>query len=461
MTLEAPTEPPVARLSQRLGHLIHLPGSARYDELRMPWNVAVDQRPAAVALPTTPEDVSAVVRAAAELGIRIAPQSSGHGAAMATVAGLNDALLLRTTQFTGVTIDPERRIARIGSGAIWDDVVNAAAAHGLAALHGSSPNVSVVGFALGGGIGWYGRKHGIATNSITAVDLVLADGSYVRADATQNTDLFWALRGGGGNFGVVTALEMRLFPVPDAVAGMMLWDISAAEPVLRRWVDWARTAPDEVTTSFQIMRLPEMEGMPPFLNGRSLVMIDGGVLTDDDTAAALLAPLRELQPEMDTFARVPAPALARIHMDPEDPVPFAGGTVMLTDMDEDAVVMFLDRFGPEASTGLLMAEIRQLGGAFGRPAPDAGALSHLDGGFLFGLIGMVSTPESAAAIVAESAEAVLAFTPWASGSAYLNFADGGAVDSKVGYGADAWARLLELRRKYDPNEVFMANHPIR
>ena len=461
MTLEAPAESPAARLHDRLGDIIHLPGSARYDELRTPWNVAVDQRPAAVAAPTTPEEVSAVVRAAAELDLRIAPQSSGHGAAMSTVAGLNDALLLRTTALTGVTIDPERRTARIGSGAIWDDVVNAAAEHGLAALHGSSPNVSVVGFALGGGIGWYGRKHGIATNSLTAVDLVLADGSYVRADATQNTDLFWALRGGGGNFGVVTALEMRLFPIPDAVGGWMLWDIAHAEPVLRRWVDWARTAPDEVTTAFRIMRLPEMEELPPFLNGRSIVQVYGGVLGDDESAAGILASLRELQPEMDTFARVPAPALARIAMDPEEPSPFAGGTVMLDDMDDDAIRMYLDKFGPGATTGLMMAEIRQLGGAFGRPAPDAGALSHLAGQFVLELVSITPTPEITTATVAECAEAVLAFTPWASGSAYLNFADGGSVDPKVGYGEDAWIRLQELRAKYDPNGVFIANHPIR
>jgi FAD/FMN-containing dehydrogenase len=461
MTLEAPAESLAQQLHQRLGRIVHLPGSPGYDQHRMPWNVAVDQRPAAVAVPTTPDEVSAVVRAAAELGLRVAPQSSGHGAALATVASLNDAVLLRTTALTGVRIDPARQIARIGAGAIWDEVVTAAAQYGLAALHGSSPNVSVSGFALGGGIGWYGRTHGIATNSITAVDLVTADGSYVRADATQNTDLFWALRGGGGNFGVVTALEMRLFPIPDAVGGWMFWDLAHAEPVLRRWVDWARTAPDEVTTAFRIMRIPVMEELPPFLSGRNLVIIDGGVLGDDASAGAVLAPLRELQPEMDTFARVPAPALARIHMDPEEPSPFAGCTVMLSDMDDDAIALFLQKFGPGASTNLLMAEIRQLGGAFGRPAADAGVLSHLDGQFLLEFVSITPTPEIAAATVAECAEAVLAFTPWATGSAYLNFADGGTVDPKVAYGEDAWLRLLELRAKYDPNGVFIANHPIR
>jgi hypothetical protein len=148
-------------------------------------------------------------------------------------------------------------------------------------------------------------------------------------------------------------------------------------------------------------------------------------------------------------------------MDPEEPSPFAGGTVMADDLPEDAIAMFLDMFGPGATTILMDAEIRQLGGAFGRPAAEAGALSHLDGEFLLFFVGITPTPEITAATVAACGEAVLAFTPWSSGSAYLNFADGGAVDPKVGYGEDAWLRLQELRAQYDPDGVFIANHPIR
>ncbi|WP_150308070.1 FAD-binding oxidoreductase [Planctomonas psychrotolerans] len=460
MTLEAPAEHPVARLHDRLGDLVHLPGDPRYDELRLPWNVAVDQRPAAVAAPTTVEEVVAVVRTAAELGLRVAPQGTGHGAAMAGLRSLDDAVLVRTSALSAVDIDPVRRTARVGSGVLWDAVVAAAAEHGLAALHGSSPDVGVAGYALGGGIGWYARKHGLATNSITAVELVTAEGTHQRADAETNADLFWALRGGGGNFGIVTALELRLFEIPDAYAGMLLWDIAAAEPVLRRWAEWCETAPDEVTTSLRIMRFPPMEELPEFLRGRAVVILDGAVLGDDASAERLLAPFRDLGPELDTFARIPAAAVGRIHMDPEEPSPFASGTILLKELGNDTVEAVLDAFGPDATAALMAVEFRQLGGALGRPAPDAGALSHLSGSVLAFLVDMAPTPEAAAAAVASAAEAVLKLAPWASGAAYLNFADGGVVDPKLGYGEDAWDRLRELRRQYDPTGMFVANHPI-
>ena len=235
---------------------------------------------------------------------------------------------------------------RVGSGTIWQDVVEAAAPHGLAVLHGSSPDVGVAGYALGGGIGWYARKHGLTANSITAVEIVTADGSLVRADAENHPDLFWAVRGGGGSFGVVTALELRLLPIADAYAGMLLWEIEHAEPVLREWAAWTATAPDEVTTSFRVMRFPPMPELPDFLRGREIVVIDGAVLGDDAFGEAQLARLRALHPEMDTFARVPAASLSRLHMDPEGPTPAVGGSAMLADLDDAAISAFLEAVGP-------------------------------------------------------------------------------------------------------------------
>jgi len=179
--------------------------------------------------------------------------------------------------------------------------------------------VGVVGYSLGGGMGWYARKLGLATNRITAVELVVADGSQIRVDRDTHPELFWALRGGGGNFGVVTALEFDLFPIETAYAGMLVWDQKDAEKVLRHWAEWSVGAPDEVTTSFRMMNLPPLPELPEPFRGRQLVVIDGAVLDSDDRAESILASLRELGPEMDTFARVPAASLVRIHMDPEGP----------------------------------------------------------------------------------------------------------------------------------------------
>jgi FAD/FMN-containing dehydrogenase len=446
-------------LKQRCGALVHLPDDPSYDGVRMPWNVAVDQRPAAVAMPTSPEEVAQLVGHAAELGLRVAPQSTGHAAGALAQHRLDDAVLLRTLNLTGVTIDTDRRVARAGTGCLWQDVVGAAAAHGLAALHGSSPDVGVSGFTLGGGIGWYARKLGLATNSVTAVEIVTADGALVRADAERNSDLFWAVRGGGGSFGVVTALEFRLYPIADVFAGMMIWSIEHAEPVLRHWAEWSAQAPDEVTTSFRIMRFPPMPELPDFLRGRELVVIDGAVLGDDAFGAGQVAGLRALTPEMDTFARVPAAALSDLHMDPPGPTPNVGGHTMIGELDQAAVDAFLAAFGPGAAPGLLFAELRQLGGALARPARDGGALACLDGSHAAFFVAIAATPEMAQAGHASVEAAIAAMSPWSNGRSFLNFADGPA-DAATGYRDEAWARLCAIRAAVDPHDLFVAGHRV-
>ena len=441
------------------GELVHLPGDASYDGVRMPWNVAADQRPAAVALPTTAEETAAVVREAARLGLRVAPQSTGHAAGALVQHQLDDVVLLRTIHLTDVVVDPERRVARIGGGAIWQQVVEAAAPHGLAALHGSSPDVGVSGYTLGGGIGWYARKHGLATNSVTAVEIVTADGELVRADAEHHSDLFWAVRGGGGSFGVVTALEMRLFPIADAFAGMMLWDIEHAEPVLRHWAAWSAQAPDEVTTSFRILRFPPMPELPDFLRGRQLVVVDGAVLGDDELGTEQIAGLRALNPEMDTFARVPAASLTRLHMDPEGPTPSVGGHTMIRELDDEAVDAFLAAFGPGAETALLAAELRQLGGALARPDSEGGVLAALEGSHAAFFVAIAATPEMAQAGQASMAAGIEALSPWSNGRTYLNFAEG-PVKVSTAFSEGPWARLQAVRTAVDPHDVFVANHRV-
>lgn len=438
---------------------VHRPGAPAYDELRTPWNVAVDQRPAAVALPRTADEVAEVVRFAALAGLRVAPQGTGHGAAPFHGADLHDVVLVRTTAMSAVTVDPDRRVVRVESGALWQDVVEAAAVHGLAALHGSSPDVGVAGYSLGGGIGWYARKLGLATNSVTAVELVTAEGNLVRADAENHADLFWALRGGGGSFGVVTALELELFPIADAYAGMMIWDIEHAEPVLRQWAAWSTTAPDEITTSYRVMRFPPLPHLPEFLRGRSLVIVDGAALGDDAFGAAQVAGLRALHPEMDTFARVPAASLSRLHMDPEGPTPNVGGSAMLGHLDDAAIRSFLDAVGPGTSTSLLLAELRQLGGALGGPHPGGGALTHLEAEYVAFFVAIAPTAEMARQGSLDTDRALAALQPYATGGMFLNMAER-RVDPSAGYKSAAWERLRHLRPQFDPTGLFVANHPV-
>ena len=198
------------------GGAVHAPGDALYDEARMPWNLQVDARPAAVAYPAFPDEVASVVRAAASAGLKVAPQGTGHGAP--PLAGrLGDAVLLRTSAMTELSVDAERRTARVGAGVLWGDVVARAGAARLAARHTTAAGVGVVGTSLGGGLSWYARQAGLQCSALTAVELVLADGTFVRATDDSDADLMWAARGGGGGFGVVTAMEFELLPVSTRV----------------------------------------------------------------------------------------------------------------------------------------------------------------------------------------------------------------------------------------------------
>jgi FAD/FMN-containing dehydrogenase len=452
--------PTAAReLADVLPGRVHLPGDAAYDAARRPWNIAVDQRPAAVAVPRTAEQVSRVVRAAAAAGLRVAPQSTGHNAAPLAARGLDEVVIVRTSELAEVFVDPARGTVRVGGGTVWLPAVEAAAEHGMAVLHGSSPDVGIAGYSLGGGIGWYARKLGLATNSLTAVELVVADGTVVRADATTNADLFWAARGGGGNFGVVTALEFAMYPIQSAYAGMLVWDIADAEAVLRTWAAWAPEAPDEITTAFRILRLPPLPELPEALRGRNLVVIDGAVLGSDELGASLIAGLRDLRPEIDTFERAWSRSLVRLHMDPEGEAPAVSDSVMLGSLPDSGVDAFLAAAGPDARTTLLMAELRQLGGALGRPHEGGGALTHLAAPFVSFGLAMAMTPEMAAQGHADALSLSAALAPYANGRNYLNFAEN-VVDAASAYDEGSYARLRTVRAAVDPHGLFLANHAL-
>jgi hypothetical protein len=422
------------------------------------FHLTAEQRPAAVALPESEREVVEAVRLAVDAGLRVAPQTTGHNAPPLAPA-LHDALLLKTSRLRGVEIDATRRRARVAGGTLWREVVPAAYEHGLATLHGSSPTVGVAGYSLGGGIGWLARSHGLQANSLTAVELVTADGELVRVDEEHEPDLFWALRGGGGNFGVVTALEFDLYPVQHAHAGWLAWDWREAEPVLKRWSDWATGAPDAVTSSARILRLPPAPELPAEIRGRSLVAIDGVVLGDYYTAGALLAPLRELRPEIDTFGTAPAIALARLHMDPEDPIPAVTDDRLLSGLPPEAVEAFVGAAGPESESTLTIAELRQLGGALARTPERHGALPRLDGSFLLFACAVPNGTGTAVAGRVHAERLGAALDPWSNGRRYQNFVERPA-DPGSFFEPRARRGLEAVKARVDPDGLFRANHPI-
>ena len=436
---------------------LYVPGDSGYDAARMPWNVAIDQRPAAVAMPTSARDVTEIVLHARAVGLRVAVQGTGHNPG--PLGDLSDAILVRTAALDEVAIDPVRRTARVGAGAIWEQVVGPAAAHGLVALHGSSPDVGVAGYTLGGGVGWLARRHGLASDALTAVEIVLPDGRLVRTDRDTEPDLFWALRGGGGNFGVVTALEMRLLPLEEVVAGWLIWPWEESRRVLTAWTRWADAAPEGVTSAARILRLPPIPMIPEPLRGRDLVVVEVAILPDEVDADELMAPLRALEPEMDTIARMPAAGLVRLHQDPEGPTPGLGSHAMLDAVPDEAVDVIVEMAGPGSDTPLLAVELRQLGGALARPAEDGGALDRIDGAYLFFSLG-IPMDEQVGRAVATAADALAAaLAPWGRGRRYLNFAEARTA-SATAFDEDAHVRLLEIRARYDAGALMRANHAI-
>ena len=434
-----------------------LPDDPGYDDARRAWNLAADQRPAAIVVARSAADVVAGVRLARQHGLRIVPQGTGHLAS--AVPDLEDALLLRTA-IGGVEVDPGARRARVGAGAIWQDVVDAVTPHGLAALSGSSFDVGVMGYTLGGGCSWLARAKGLAANNVHAIEVVTVDGRLVRADATTEPDLFWALRGGGGNFGVVTAIEIELFPITEVVGGMTVWPAAQAREVRAAWATWAPTAPDAVTTSLRLLRLPPLPEVPEPLRDVPVVVVDGAVLADAPEAAAMLAGFRAVgTPIMDTWATMSPAGLLEIHMDPPEPTPALGDTTCLRELDAVAIEALLAAVDPDEVAPLLFAELRQLGGALGRVPDGAGARGAFDGAFLLFGVGVPTDPAVAAALDARLAEMLRAMRPWSDGTKYLNFAERGG-DASDAYGDGVYERLRAIRGVWDPEERLVASHRI-
>jgi hypothetical protein len=415
----APLDP--SELRARVTGDVVLPGDADWDAARLAWNLAVDQHPAMVALPETAADVAAIVSYAAAAGLRVAVQGTGHGAA-ARGGELSDSILLKMERMRGIEIDAANRSARVEAGVVWAEVAGAAAEHGLAALAGSSPDVGVVGYTLGGGLSWLGRRYGLAASNVLSVEIVTAGGEIRRIDADTDPDLFWAVRGGGGSFGAVTAIEFALFPVAEVYAGIMLWPIERAGEILHAWREWTTDMPDEMTTVGRLLQLPPIPDIPEPFRGRSFVAIQAFFLGAEAAGAELIAPIRALGPEIDTVATISTAVLQHVHMDPEHPVPGVGDGMLLDELPAAAIDALVAAAGPGSGSPLLSVEVRQLGGALGRPAAGGGAVSHLDADFaLFG-IGVAMSPEMGAAVAAHTGVVREALSPWEAETTYLNFA---------------------------------------
>jgi len=437
--------------------LVFLPGDPGYDQARQAWQLTVDQRPVIVVEAASAADVATAVRFARSHGLRIAPQGTGHGAA--PLEPLDSALLLRTSRLRGVRIDPDNRTARADAGALWQDVAVPASAHGLAGLAGSSLLVGVTGYTLGGGLGWLARCYGLAANSVTAAEILTPDGQLLRADPEHEPDLFWAIRGGGGSVGVVTALEMRLYPVPELYAGVLFFPVQRAAEVLQSWGEWVATVPDEVTSIGRILRLPSLPTVPDQLRGRDFALVEAACVGDAGTCAELIAPLRKLGPEIDTFATIPATALGQLHMDPAEPVPAVGDGALLTDFPAAAADAVVGLAGADANTMLISIEVRHLDGELRRPDADGGALPAIDASYALYGTGVAATPGAIATVGGQAQALKEALAPWHASYSFYNSADAPAPAQAL-LPADSYQRLQQIKTSHDPDDAIISAHRV-
>lgn len=443
----APSAPPGRLLTAR---------DPDWDATRQVFNLRSDVRPAAIALPRDAGEVAAAVAHARRHGLRVAPQATGHNAD--AHGSLAETLLVDVRGLQEVWIDPGARRVRVGAGVKWERVAPQLSEHGLAALHGSSPDVGIAGYSLGGGMGWLARKHGLQADSVTAIELVTADGRLRRVDADHESDLFWALRGGNGNFGVATAIEFSVYPVQELYAGIMVYPYERAGEVMHAWAELGPGLPEEMMTWVKLLQFPDLPDIPEPFRGGAFAIVFAAFLGGAAEGSALLEPLRGLGPDLDTLAPVAPAALAELAMDPPEPLPYVSDTAVLAELPGAGVEALLAAAGPGSGSPLTMVELRQLGGALGRRAPGAGARATIPGEYVLYSLGVVEDDAAAATGRSYLGAIGRAVDPYRQGD-YPNFVER-PVDASAFFDPGTWARLRQVKALYDPEDLFKGNHHI-
>lgn len=439
------------------------PGDEGFEEAGSGWLLTVEHRPAVVVVAADADDVAAAVRFAAEAGRPVAVQSTGHGKSVPA----DGAVFIATEQLRELSVDPRASTARIGAGLRWDEVITAAAEHGLAPLCGSAGQVGVMGYLTGGGLPLTGRTYGFAADHVRSLDIVTADGLLRTVSPAQEPDLFWAARGGKSNFGVVVAAEIDLLPL-RTVYGGELWypgeDPARAAHVLGSYLAWAKEQPEEMSSSVTLMRLPDLPQLPEEFRGRSFVQVRVVYTGGEEQGARLVEPLRMLGPEdKDTCGALPYTQITEIYQDPKNPVSAHLRSALLNELDDEAVQELVSFIDPSAPGGPFPGiELRHLGGALNRPPRRAHAVSTQGAAFHLWL--RMPAPAGRADAARQAADEVLErLRRWDTGTALPGFLfDHDSAPERVrrAYTGSDFRRLAALKATYDPNQIFRINHNI-
>jgi hypothetical protein len=434
------------------------PSDADWDEARRAWNLVADQQPEAVAFVEGPDDVAKAVRSAAEHDLKVTAQGTGHGAA--PLGPLEGAILIKTERMRGIEVDPEARTARVEAGVLARELASAAQAESLCSLPGTAPGVGVVGYTLGGGWNWLANRYGFACNHVRAIELVGADGEARRVDDENDADLFWALRGGGGSYAIVTAIEVELFPIAEIYAGMLVFPAELGAEGIRAFRDWTETLPEEITSIVRFMRPPPRPHIPEPIRERPVVTMAAACIGTEAEGEGWIASLRELgEPILDTFAQIPTERLSTIHLDPEQPIPGLGHHELIGELSDEAIDAFVEVADPGAGAPLLLVMVRHGGGALRRAPDGAGALAKIDADFAMNAYGVPTSPELREAIVRHLDHLRETMEPWAAPGGFFNMIERPASLEEI-LPPEACERLAEVKRHWDPNGLIRANHEL-
>jgi hypothetical protein len=457
------TEKDAARTPHRFDDLrrvvagrVHGPGDAGWDEVRRPWNVAVEQTPLAVVEVADAEDVRHAVRWAADHDRQVTAQPVGHGAR----DDLDQVLLLRTRALSGIKVDLAARTATVGAGVKAGELLTALSGTGLTFLAGSSTDPTVVGMTLSGGMSWFGRRYGQAANAIEAVELVDGMGRVREVTGASDPELFWALRGGGGDFGIVTSMRIRLFPAREIYGGQLMWPVDRLPAVLTAFREITADAPERLTLWLHRLQFPPLPQVPEALRGQTFVTVALTHLGPAAEAESLIAPLRLVPgPVLGQLGPVPLKDLGQVAADPEHPMPSMQHSFLLDDLGEDVIDGIVEQAGPDSGSPLMMIKVMHLGGAFRQAGESAGAAGEIAEPYLLFALGVPHGPEAAAAIAGAFGRLEARLRDHTSGRTVPNFMGAGHDLDQI-WPAGVREKLAELKRRVDPVHTIRSNRPV-
>jgi len=436
------------------------PGSGAYDEARTLFNSMIDKRPAVIAQCATPDDVARALRFGRERGLQIAVRAGGH-----SVAGMSlcdDGLVIDVRAMKQIEVDPERRTARVGAGCSWSELDRAAQAHGLATTGGRVSTTGIAGLTLGGGSGWLERKHGLACDNLISVELVTADGSLLTASKDEHPDLFWALHGGGGNFGVATALTFRLHPVgPEVLAGLLLYEAERGHDLLRLTRDFMQDAPDEFGPGVFYLTVPPEEELPAHLHGKlvsAIALCYTGPMAEGEQ---LIEPFRALGPQADLVGPVP---YAEFQCSLDDPPGYRNWWTAeyLHVVTDEAIDVIHAHALKTPSPAPAQSFILPWGGAVARVGEEQTPLTQRDATWVVHPYAAWEDPADDDAVIGWARGFRDDVRRFASGGTYLNFiGDEGEDRVRAAFGEEKYQRLAAIKAQYDPDNVFRGNQNIK